>query len=87
MDKVTNIFDKNVELFTEYDSQPERDPIILGVNISKPVCLYMRDKEHGVRLLHGAYYNIDEDRWYHRGYVIEGSLIVYWCYEDDFIDL
>lgn len=84
---VTNIFGKKVELFTEYDNQPERDPVILGVNISKPVCLYVKDREHDVRLLHGAYYDIDEGRWYHRGYAVEGALIVYWHYEDDFIDL
>ena len=74
---VENLYGHNERVHTEYDLQPEDDPIISG--ISKRVAILLTDG----RVLHDCYYVENEDQWYYLGKIVRKSFILRWWYEED----
>lgn len=82
--KIHNIYGKEEVIYTEYDKQPEGDPLFDG-EISYTVALIVQNGT-GFRVLHGCNYRSDIDEWVYKGRAVQKTYILGWYYEEEIID-
>lgn len=75
--EVVNIYGIKEDTYTEYDKQPEIDPLFQNVSYKVGVLV------KGGRVLHGCRYYHNEDEWYYGECLLQKFNILRWWYEED----
>lgn len=74
---VENLYGDLVSTYTEYDKQPDKDPLF--DDMSFKVALFLS----GGRVLHNCFYSHSKDEWFYMGNIVDKTKIIRWWYEED----